>query len=87
MRVRSKGLDRTASIEVTDSGGGIPTDKLEAIFEPFVQLGRSLSSAHEGTGLGLAISRELARAMNGELTVVSKVGLGSTFILTLPREE
>jgi signal transduction histidine kinase len=77
----------TASIEVVDTGAGIPANKLEAIFEPFVQLGRSLSSAHEGTGLGLAISRELARAMRGNLTVSSKVGSGSTFTLTLPRAE
>jgi len=84
--VRSKKSERMASIEVIDTGSGIPADKLQAIFEPFVQLGRSLSSAHEGTGLGLAISRELARAMNGELTVSSKVGSGSTFTLTLPRE-
>jgi len=75
----------TASIAVVDTGSGIPPDKLDAIFEPFVQLGRSLSSAHEGTGLGLAISRELARAMNGNLTVSSKVDSGSTFTLTLPR--
>jgi PAS domain S-box-containing protein len=75
----------TASIEVTDTGPGIPADKLDSIFEPFVQLGRSLSSAHEGTGLGLAISRELARAMKGNVSVSSKVGSGSTFTLTLPR--
>jgi PAS domain S-box-containing protein len=86
VRVRSKASERTASIEVIDTGAGIPADKLEAIFEPFVQLGRSLSSAHEGTGLGLAISRELARAMNGELRVSSRLGSGSTFTLTLPRE-
>lgn len=77
--------ESTASIAVADTGTGIPTDKLDAIFEPFVQLGRSLSSAHEGTGLGLAISRELARAMNGDLTVTSTLGSGSTFTLTLPR--
>ena len=76
---------KTASISVTDTGRGIPREKLESIFEPFVQLGRSLSSAHEGMGLGLAISRDLARAMSGDLTVSSKVGVGSTFTLTLPR--
>jgi PAS domain S-box-containing protein len=75
----------TASFIVVDTGRGIPVDKLDAIFEPFVQLGRSLSSAHEGTGLGLAISRDLARAMKGDLTVSSVVGSGSTFRLTLPR--
>jgi PAS domain S-box-containing protein len=78
--------DTTASILVTDTGRGIPVDKLEAIFEPFVQLGRSLSSAHEGTGLGLAISRDLARAMKGDLTASSVEGAGSTFKLTLPRQ-
>lgn len=77
--------DKTAEIHVIDTGVGIPEQKIETIFEPFVQLGRSLTSAHEGTGLGLAISRDLARAMNGDLTVMSKVGAGSTFILTLPR--
>ena len=77
--------DDAASISVADTGRGIPIEKYEAIFEPFVQLGRSLSSAHEGTGLGLAISRDLARAMNGDLTVSSVEGAGSTFTLTLPR--
>lgn len=77
--------DTMTTIAVTDTGIGIPSEKFEAIFEPFVQLGRSLSSAHEGTGLGLAISRDLARAMSGDLLVQSKVGAGSTFTLTLPR--
>jgi signal transduction histidine kinase len=76
---------KTASISVTDTGRGVPREKLESIFEPFVQLGRSLSSAHEGMGLGLSISRDLARGMGGDLTVSSKVGVGSTFTLTLPR--
>jgi PAS domain S-box-containing protein len=74
-----------ASIVVSDTGLGIARDKLESIFEPFVQLGRTLSSAHHGTGLGLSISRDLARAMHGDLTVVSAPGEGSTFTLTLPR--
>ncbi|HEX3533437.1 MAG TPA: ATP-binding protein, partial [Gemmatimonadaceae bacterium] len=78
--------EKTATILVIDTGRGIPVDKLEAIFEPFVQLGRSLSSAHEGTGLGLAISRDLARAMKGDLTATSVEGVGSTFKLTLPRK-
>ncbi|HSU14017.1 GAF domain-containing protein [Longimicrobium sp.] len=72
-------------VRVTDTGMGIPPDRLESIFEPFVQLGRNLTSRHEGTGLGLAISRDLARAMGGDLAAASTVGSGSTFTLTLPR--
>ena len=70
---------------VHDDGDGIPADRLEAIFEPFVQVDRGLTSRQEGTGLGLAISRDLARHMGGELEVESAVGRGSTFTLTLPR--
>jgi len=73
------------AITVSDTGPGIPADKQAAIFEPFVQLGRTLTSPHEGTGLGLAISRDLARAMGGDVTVESVVNEGSTFTLTLPR--
>jgi PAS domain S-box-containing protein len=76
---------RQVEITVSDTGVGIPSDKLEAIFEPFVQIGRALNSPGEGTGLGLAISRDLARGMGGELMVESVVGDGSTFTLTLPR--
>jgi len=72
-------------VTVTDTGSGIPEEQLEKIFEPFVQVGRSLTQQHEGTGLGLAISRDLARAMGGEISVVSEVGQGSTFTLSLPR--
>jgi PAS domain S-box-containing protein len=83
--VRCTVTDEIASIAVIDTGRGIPAEKMESIFEPFVQLGRSLTSAHEGVGLGLSISRDLARAMGGDLNVSSRVGDGSTFTLTLPR--
>jgi PAS domain S-box-containing protein len=69
---------------VRDTGIGIPQDKLSTIFEPFVQLGRSLTTTREGIGLGLAISRDLARAMDGDITVDSIVGEGSVFTLVLP---
>jgi PAS domain S-box-containing protein len=72
-------------IRVRDTGVGIPVDKQESIFEPFVQVGRSLTTAHRGTGLGLSISRDLARGMSGDLTVESKVGQGSSFTLWLPK--
>jgi signal transduction histidine kinase len=75
--------ERTVSISVEDNGPGIPPDKLDAVFEPFVQLDRSLTRTAQGSGLGLAISRELARAMHGDVTVESSMGDGATFTLTL----
>jgi PAS domain S-box-containing protein len=73
------------ALNVRDSGIGIPPEQLENIFAPFMQVGRSLAAPKEGTGLGLAISRDLARGMNGGLTVYSREGEGSTFTLRLPR--
>jgi PAS domain S-box-containing protein len=72
------------AIQVRDTGCGIPENHLQAIFEPFVQVGRSLTTTRHGTGLGLAISRDLALGMGGDLTVESTVDVGSTFTLTLP---
>jgi signal transduction histidine kinase len=72
-------------ISVSDTGSGIPPERLHTVFDPFVQLARFPGAPGEhGVGLGLAISRELATAMGGELTVTSEVGVGSTFTLTLP---
>ncbi|HEX2779546.1 MAG TPA: ATP-binding protein, partial [Gemmatimonadaceae bacterium] len=73
------------AITVRDTGAGIPPGQLETIFEPFVQLDRSLTNVREGVGLGLAISRDLARGMGGDLSAESVPGKGSTFIVTLPR--
>jgi PAS domain S-box-containing protein len=84
------GADRVGNvvcIEVSDTGCGIPADKKESVFEPFVQLERTLSSPHQGTGLGLAISRDLARGMGGELTLESTPGSGSRFQLRLPASD
>jgi signal transduction histidine kinase len=75
------------STTVTDTGLGIPGAQLERIFEPFVQVGRSLTKSHEGTGLGLAISRDLARAMGGDIVVTSELEKGSQFTLRLPRAQ
>jgi signal transduction histidine kinase len=72
------------AIEVADTGTGIPSERLESVFSPFTQLGRALNRPNTGVGLGLAISRELARAMGGDVTVQSEVGVGSRFTLTLP---
>ena len=76
--------DGAVLFRVSDSGIGIPADKLGAIFEPFVQVRSDLTRTAEGTGLGLAISRDLARGMGGELVAASEVGKGSTFCLSLP---
>lgn len=77
--------DEMIYIIVRDDGSGIPRDKLEAIFEPFVQVTRDYASPQQGTGLGLSISRDLARRMGGDLTVESEYEKGSKFTLALPR--
>lgn len=76
-------------IDVQDDGIGIPSDRIEAVFEPFVQAEtNSFIRETDGSGLGLAVGRYLARLMGGELTVMSEVGKGSTFSLwlTAPRD-
>ena len=73
------------ALSVRDNGPGIPDDQQRSIFDPFVQVERRLSNPREGVGLGLAISADLARAMNGTITVESTLGEGSTFTLELPR--
>ena len=87
INVECSANDGTLNIDVSDDGAGIPPDKLEAIFEPFVQVGRDFSSPQGGTGLGLAISRDLARRMGGDLEVQSELGKGSTFTLMLRKDE
>jgi signal transduction histidine kinase len=85
IRISCECDDARVYLRVTDTGIGIPTDRRASIFEPFVQLHRTLAQPSEGTGLGLAISRDLARGMGGELTVESEPGMGSTFTLLLER--
>ncbi|AHG92635.1 ATP-binding region ATPase domain protein (plasmid) [Gemmatirosa kalamazoonensis] len=76
-----------AYLRVCDTGVGVPAEKLDTIFEPFVQVRSELTREAGGTGLGLAISRDLARGMGGELRVRSTVGKGSTFIVVLRRAD
>jgi signal transduction histidine kinase len=86
VRIVCSADDETVSVEVHDTGIGISPESLQRIFEPFVQVDRSLTSVdRDGVGLGLAISRDLARGMNGELAAESVLGVGSRFRLTLPR--
>ena len=72
-------------IRVADTGPGISPEKLERIFDPFVQAERRLNQPVQGVGLGLAISQDLAHGMDGKVTVESVLGEGSTFTLSLPR--
>lgn len=73
-----------ARVTVNDTGRGIPADQIEAIWKPFVQVGRTHRQPAEGVGLGLAISRDLARQMGGDISCRSEPGRGSSFMLVLP---
>jgi signal transduction histidine kinase len=89
IKISCAGHEDGVVISVGDTGRGIPAEKLDSVFEPFVQVDRQLASdsastVHSGVGLGLAISRELARAMGGNISAESRVGVGSVFTLVLP---
>jgi CheY-like chemotaxis protein len=71
---------------VTDTGIGIPHDKLEEVFESFRQVDSSTTRSYEGTGLGLAICQKLARAMGGDIYIDSALGRGTTVTARLPLE-
>lgn len=85
-RMRKLGQHKTWVIQivVTDTGPGIEPALQEKVFEPFVQGDQTLSRSYGGTGLGLSICRQLAKMMHGTLTLDSTLGVGSTFILTIP---
>jgi PAS domain S-box-containing protein len=82
--VECRPRETMVEINVIDTGVGVAAEALASIFEPFVQVRPDYTTTNEGTGLGLTISRDLARAMNGELSARSVKGKGSTFTLTLP---
>jgi signal transduction histidine kinase/CheY-like chemotaxis protein len=77
---------RALSIDVTDTGIGIPADRVGSVFEAFQQADNSTARQYGGTGLGLTISRSLAKLLGFDLTVVSREGVGSTFSLVLVPE-
>ena len=74
----------SAEIRIKDTGIGIPTDRLLHIFDRFYQVDGSASRKHEGTGIGLALTKELIELHKGSISVASKEGEGSEFIILLP---
>lgn len=71
-------------ISVTDTGCGIPDDKIHSVFEEFEQVDGSAARRHDGAGLGLAISKRMVEAMGGEIRLESQVAIGSKFVVRLP---
>nr|MBI1228477.1 response regulator [Cytophagales bacterium] len=83
--VRTEGVDRLRlSIAVKDTGIGIPSDKLDHIFERFYQEESTNTRSYEGTGIGLSLVKELSDLMDGQVSVRSTVGRGSVFFVELP---
>jgi len=77
---------RYVRMVVTDTGLGIPADKLEAVFNEFETVGH-VSKHHKGTGLGMPISRRLVESMGGRLTLKSEYGVGSEFYIDIPADK
>jgi len=84
VRLSSKADTSSWSVTVADSGPGIPPEALERVFEPFFRLARDEHSGIEGSGLGLAICRELVYQLNGEITLDSDVGSGTSISVRFP---
>jgi signal transduction histidine kinase len=87
VRVEASRIDGDVMISVSDTGPGIPADKLPFVFDEFYQVDLSLHRQHGGAGLGLAISKHFVEAHDGRIWVESQEGAGSTFTFTLPMPE
>ena len=85
VRITARTDERSVMLTVRDEGPGIPRESARAIFRPFDRAGRDESDPAPGVGLGLALARNLARAVDGELTLVDDGGTGAAFALRLPR--
>lgn len=77
-------VDQYVQISVTDTGIGIPVDKIDAVFEEFRQLDGNLNRQQQGTGLGMALSKKLVEMHGGRIWIDSTVGIGTTVYFTLP---
>jgi len=73
-------------VRVIDTGVGIETSQINALFKPFIQIDTGIARKHEGTGLGLSISKKLMTMLGGTISVYSEPGKGSTFAIELPLE-
>jgi signal transduction histidine kinase len=74
------------AIDISDTGPGIPIEDQAYIFESFRQIDGTPTRKHGGSGVGLSIVKQLTHLMGGQVTLMSKVGSGSTFTITLPLE-
>ncbi len=84
VRLTSSVRNGLLEIRIVDTGVGIDAANIETVFEPFWQVEQSATRKAGGTGLGLSVTRKLARLLGGDVTVASRVGAGTTFLLTLP---
>ncbi len=84
LRLELNPAENQVSIHVRDNGIGIAEDKLDQLFQPFVQLDSSLTRRFTGTGLGLALVKQIAKLHDGSVSVSSRLGVGSEFSIHLP---